>query len=79
MHDTQRVQYTSATDEEALKAAFLLARLGGIIPALESAHAIAYAIRTAPQLPREEVLLVGLSGRGDKDLGTLSAQLEQHA
>ncbi len=79
LHDIKRVQYTYATDEEALKAAFLLAKLEGIIPALESAHAIAYALRTAPQLPREEILLVGLSGRGDKDVGTLSTHLEQYS
>lgn len=75
LHDIKRVQYTHASDEEAVKAAFLLAKLEGIIPALESAHAIAYAIRTAPHLKKEEVMLVGLSGRGDKDVETLSHYL----
>lgn len=75
LHDIKRVDYTHASDEEAVNAAFLLAKLEGIIPALESAHAIAYAIRTAPHLKKEAVMLVGLSGRGDKDVETLSHYL----
>lgn len=77
LHDLGRVHYTHASDEEAIEAAFLLARLEGIIPALESAHAIAYAIRRAPSLSKDEIMLVGLSGRGDKDVETLSHFLEQ--
>ncbi|MDP3558920.1 MAG: tryptophan synthase subunit beta [Legionellaceae bacterium] len=75
LHDLGRAQYTYATDKEALDAAFLLARLEGIIPALESAHALAYVIRTAGQLPKDYVMLAGLSGRGDKDVETLSQYL----
>ncbi|MDP3706159.1 MAG: tryptophan synthase subunit beta [Legionellaceae bacterium] len=77
LHDIKRVEYTNARDEEAIKAAFLLARVEGIIPALESAHAIAYAIRRAPDLPKDYHMLIGLSGRGDKDVETLSHYLEQ--
>jgi tryptophan synthase beta chain len=75
LHSLGRAQYTHASDQEAIDAAFLLAKLEGIIPALESAHAIAYAIRTASQLPQTYTMLVGLSGRGDKDVGTLSQYL----
>ena len=77
LHDIQRAQYTTASDDEAIQAAFLLARVEGIIPALESAHAIAYAIRTAPQHPRDYHMVIGLSGRGDKDVETLSRYLEK--
>lgn len=80
LHDTGRAQYTQASDQEAIHAAFLLARKEGIIPALESAHAIAYAARTAPLLSKDDIMLVGLSGRGDKDVETLSHYLgEAHA
>lgn len=77
LHDIKRVAYTYARDEEAIKAAFLLAKVEGIIPALESAHAIAYVIRCAPNLPKDYHLLMGLSGRGDKDVETLSHYLEK--
>lgn len=77
LHDSGRAAYTSVTDQEAVKAAFLLAKQEGIIPALESAHAIAYAARLAPTLPRDHLLLVGLSGRGDKDVETLSPFLKE--
>ncbi len=72
LHDIKRASYCYATDEEAIAAAFLLAKLEGIIPALESAHAIAYAIKIAPKLSPNYVMVVGLSGRGDKDVETLS-------
>lgn len=75
LHDTQRVRYTAVQDKEALQAALLLAKLEGIIPALESAHAVAYAIERARELSDQDVLLVGLSGRGDKDVETLSQHL----
>ncbi len=68
LRDRGRVEYTSATDEEAVDAFHLLARTEGILPALESAHAIAEVVRHAPRLSRERVVLVNLSGRGDKDL-----------
>jgi tryptophan synthase beta chain len=71
LRDQGRVAYTYATDGEALEAFHLLSRLEGIIPALESAHAVAEAIRQAPALPRDAVLILNLSGRGDKDLDTV--------
>jgi tryptophan synthase beta chain len=66
-----RAEYTTASDEEALDAFQLLARLEGILAALESAHAVAEAMRLAPQMPVDSLLLVNLSGRGDKDLETI--------
>lgn len=77
LHDIGRVQYTYAHDQEALDATFLLAELEGIIPALESAHAIAYAVKKAPTLSPNQILLVSLSGRGDKDIETLSRNLKK--
>ena len=68
LREIGRTTYTSATDEEALAAFDLLAREEGIVPALESAHAIAHAVRLAPTLKRNQVLLINLSGRGDKDV-----------
>ena len=78
LHDSLRAQYTSVTDQEALNAAILLSRLEGILPALESAHALAYAIKKAPDLAKEKVMLIGLSGRGDKDIETLASFLEEY-
>ena len=69
--ESKRATYTSATDAEALEAFRTLSRLEGIIPALESSHAVAYAIKRAAQLRKDQLLLVNLSGRGDKDLGSL--------
>ena len=69
LHRQGRVEYTHVNDQEALEAASLLARVEGIIPALESAHALAEVIKRAPAMPRESVIVVNLSGRGDKDLG----------
>lgn len=71
LKDTGRVHYTSVTDDEALAAVELLCRTEGIIPALESAHAIAEAIKRAPQMRADEVLVICLSGRGDKDVETI--------
>lgn len=71
LRDAERVSYTSANDEEALEAFQLLAKLEGIIPALESAHAIAEVIKTAPQMERDKIIIVNLSGRGDKDVNTV--------
>ena len=68
LHDSGRVEYTSATDEEALQAFQTLSRLEGIIPALESAHAVAEALKLAPTMSRDQILIVNLSGRGDKDV-----------
>jgi tryptophan synthase beta chain len=70
--DTRRAEYTAVVDEEAIAAAKLLARTEGIIPALESAHAIAELVKRAPKMKRDEIVIVNLSGRGDKDMETLS-------
>jgi len=75
LHDSGRAEYTSATDQDALDATVQLARTEGILPALESAHAVAEAIRIAPSLNKKDVLLVNLSGRGDKDMGILAREL----
>lgn len=77
LHDLGRVEYCSASDEEALEALQLLAECEGIIPALESAHAIAHLKRLAPELGREKTVLVNLSGRGDKDVHTVSEILKR--
>lgn len=76
LHDSGRATYTSATDKDALEATVRLARTEGILPALESAHAVAECIRLAPKLSAHDILLVNLSGRGDKDMGILSKELK---
>ena len=76
LHDSGRVEYTSVTDAEALAAFHLLSKLEGIIPALESAHAVAHAIKLAPELKSEQVVIVNLSGRGDKDVNTVRESAE---
>ncbi|HXI90044.1 MAG TPA: tryptophan synthase subunit beta [Blastocatellia bacterium] len=75
LHDIGRISYSKASDAEALKAFELLAQLEGIIPALESAHAIAEVIKVAPSMPREQIIVVNLSGRGDKDVNTVAELL----
>ncbi|MCU0495862.1 MAG: tryptophan synthase subunit beta [Anaerolineae bacterium] len=76
LRQVERAYYTLATDEEALAALQTLSRTEGIIPALESAHAVAEVIKRAPTMPKESVLLVNLSGRGDKDLDTVIKALD---
>ena len=76
LHDAGRVEYVSVSDGEALEAFQLLCRLEGIIPALESAHAVAHAIKVARELSREQVIIVNLSGRGDKDVNSVREVLE---
>jgi tryptophan synthase beta chain len=71
-HDLTRIQYTSATDEEALSAFDLLAREEGIVPALESAHAIAEVVKLAPRMKKSQVIIANLSGRGDKDVNQVA-------
>lgn len=71
LRQTERAYYTYATDEEALSALQTLCKYEGIIPALESAHAVAEAIKRAPTMPKDSIILVNLSGRGDKDLDTV--------
>lgn len=75
--DMKRVQYFSITDDEALKGVDLLTRLEGILPALESAHAIAYLEKLLPQKSKDEIVIVNISGRGDKDLETIIKHFEQ--
>jgi tryptophan synthase beta chain len=77
LNDIKRVQYLSATDEEALAAFELCSRLEGIIPALEPAHALARVMDLAPQKPRDHLMVVNLSGRGDKDLASVADYLER--
>ena len=72
LHDEGRVEYVSASDEEALAAFHLLSETEGIIPALESAHAVAHVIKVAPEMPANSVIVVNLSGRGDKDVNTVA-------
>lgn len=74
LHDANRVEYVSASDDEALAAFKTLSETEGIIPALESAHAIAHAIKIAPEMRRDEIMIVNLSGRGDKDVQTVQAE-----
>jgi tryptophan synthase beta chain len=75
LRDQGRTEYTYATDEAALEGVKLLSRLEGIIPALESAHAVAHLVELAPRMSKDEVILVNLSGRGDKDLDTIMKEL----
>jgi len=75
LHDQKRVEYTYATDDKALDGFLKLARLEGIIPALESAHAIAEVIVRAPKLARDKLIIVNLSGRGDKDVAQAAEKL----
>jgi tryptophan synthase beta chain len=75
MRDNERAFYTSATDEEALEAFHILCHTEGIIPALESSHAVAEVIKRAPSMRKDQVILVNLSGRGDKDLNTVIKEM----
>jgi len=72
LKDIGRAEYVAVTDDEALAAFHSLCRLEGIIPALESSHALAYASKMAPQMDKSQILLVNLSGRGDKDMHTVA-------
>jgi tryptophan synthase beta chain len=76
LHDEGRVEYVSVSDREALEAFQLLSRLEGIIPALESAHAVAHALKVARELRRDQSIIVNLSGRGDKDVNSVREVLE---
>ncbi len=76
LHDTHRAEYVSRDDAEALDAVVKLARTEGILPALESAHAVAEALRVAPTYGPRDILVVNLSGRGDKDMGILARELK---
>ncbi len=76
--DQGRIEYVSVSDQEALQAFQLLARVEGILPALESAHALAYVCRLAPAMRPDQILIVNLSGRGDKDVQTVAEQLARN-
>ncbi|HEY5382884.1 MAG TPA: tryptophan synthase subunit beta [Acidobacteriaceae bacterium] len=75
LHDSGRARYTSATDAEALEATKVLSRTEGIIPALESAHAVAEAMKLAPKMGKDKVMVVNVSGRGDKDIGIMTREM----
>ena len=79
LRDLGRVEYDYALDDEALDAFQKLARIEGIIPALESAHAIAHTLKVAPQMARDEIIITNLSGRGDKDVAQAAEYLNKHA
>jgi len=74
LQDSGRAEYVGVTDEEALEAFHRLTRTEGILPALESSHAVAQAIKLARELPRDKLVLCNLSGRGDKDVHTIAAR-----
>ena len=76
LHDNGRAEYVSANDHEALEATKILSRTEGIVPALETAHAIAYALKLAPTMGKNQTIMVNLSGRGDKDMGIISRELD---
>jgi tryptophan synthase beta chain len=76
LKDLRRAEYVSASDAEALEATSTLARTEGIIPALESAHAVAEAIKRAPQMKKSDIMIVNVSGRGDKDIGIMRENLK---
>ena len=76
LRDQSRAEYTYATDEKALEAFFKLSKLEGIIPALESAHAIAEVIARAPQMAANQIIICNLSGRGDKDVAQVAERVE---
>src|SRR5438874_650774 len=76
LKDSKRAEYVAASDQEALDACILLARTEGIIPALESAHAVAECLKRAPKMKKSDVVIVNISGRGDKDIGILMENLK---
>jgi tryptophan synthase beta chain len=76
LHDTKRAEYVSQDDQSVLDAVVKLSQMEGILPALESAHAVAEALRLAPKMGKDEILVVNLSGRGDKDMGILAQELK---
>ncbi len=77
LKDRGRVEFERISDKEALDAAKTLAQTEGIIPALESAHAVAYGVKLAAKLPKDKTVVINMSGRGDKDLFTLAKHFSQ--
>ena len=78
LEDVGRAQYVPATDAEAVQALLLLTRLEGIIPAIESSHALAEVIKRAPQMSPDQIIIVNVSGRGDKDVAAIADYLQAH-
>ena len=78
LKDVGRAQYVPATDAEAVQALLLLTRLEGIIPAIESSHALAEVIKRAPQMSPDQIIIVNVSGRGDKDVAAIADYLQVH-
>ena len=72
LYDTGRAEYVPVTDEEAVEAFEYLSRIEGIIPAIESAHAVAHAMKLAPSMDKDQVIIVTVSGRGDKDVAAIA-------
>ena len=72
LHDIGRAEYVPVTDEEAVNAFEYLARTEGIIPAIESAHAVAHAMKIAPEMGRDQIIVITVSGRGDKDCAAIA-------
>jgi tryptophan synthase beta chain len=77
LHDIGRVEYVSVTDKEAVSAFQLTTKTEGIIPALESAHAVAYAVKIAGELPKDHIMIINMSGRGDKDIDAVAQHLRE--
>ena len=77
--DSGRVEYVAATDDESVEALLLLSKTEGILPAIESSHAIAEAVKRAPQLDKDKIIIINVSGRGDKDVAAIADYLEAKA
>jgi tryptophan synthase beta chain len=78
LHDIGRVEYVSVTDKEAVSAFQLTTKTEGIIPALESAHAVAHAVKIAGELPKDHIMIINMSGRGDKDIDAVAQHLREN-
>ena len=76
LHDIGRAEYVAITDDEAVDAFEYLSKIEGIIPAIESAHAVAYAMKLAPQMDKDQIMVINISGRGDKDVAAIARYRE---
>ena len=72
LHDIGRAEYVAVTDDEAVDAFEYLSKIEGVIPAIESAHAVAYAMKLAPQMDKDQIMVINISGRGDKDVAAIA-------
>ena len=72
LHDIGRAEYVAVTDDEAVEAFEYLSKIEGVIPAIESAHAVAYAMKLAPQMDKDQIMVINISGRGDKDVAAIA-------